>query len=296
MGAEALSPAVDQNGFAGFLFEEATWPHVTLQFGGRIDHSRYTPAGETERTFTTGSGSGGILFRPAAADDAVTIAVSLARSARYPALEELFYFGPHPGNFAFEIGAPDIRPEHALGLDVAFRWRSARASGEISYFRNDIRSYLFRRPVSDAEFEERLPEFAERFPGRGIGEEEPGAEEEEGFPVVEYVSADSLLQGIEAHGDFQLTAHVTAEIGLDYVRGALKDDRRAAPANSSAAIPRRASVPLQRVPGRWRIHCQRHAGPGIRNRGTDRRQPVVEAVCRLLVPDRQGGQHDYCTG
>ena len=76
VGAEALSPAVDQNGFAGFLFEEVTWPHVTLQFGGRVDHSQYTPAGETERTFTTGSGSGGILFRPAAANDAVTIAVS----------------------------------------------------------------------------------------------------------------------------------------------------------------------------------------------------------------------------
>jgi iron complex outermembrane receptor protein len=164
VGAEALSPAVDQNGFAGFVFEEVTWPHVTLQFGGRVDHSHYTPAGEVERTFTTGSGSGGILFRPAAANDAVTIAVSAARSARYPAIEELFYFGPHPGNFAFEIGNPDIGPEHALGLDVAFRWRSSRASGEITYFRNDISNYLFRRPVTEEEFVERLDEFAERFP------------------------------------------------------------------------------------------------------------------------------------
>ena len=45
VGAEALSPAVDQRGFAGFLYEEVTWPHVTLQFGGRVDNARYAPLG-----------------------------------------------------------------------------------------------------------------------------------------------------------------------------------------------------------------------------------------------------------
>jgi iron complex outermembrane receptor protein len=35
VGAEALSPAVDQRGFAAFGYEEVTWPHVTLQFGAR---------------------------------------------------------------------------------------------------------------------------------------------------------------------------------------------------------------------------------------------------------------------
>ena len=225
VGAEALSPGVDQRGFAGFLYEEVTWPHVTLQFGGRVDNARYTPLGEGERTFTTGSGSAGLLLRPAAANDAVTIAISLARAARYPALEELFYFGPHPGNFAFEIGNPDLEPEHAVGFDLALRWRSARASGEVTYFRNDISNYLFRSPLTEEEFEEREPEFAARFPGRGIGEEEH-AEGEEGhvheFPFVEYVAADSLLQGIEAHSDFQLTSQLAAEIGFDYVRASLK--------------------------------------------------------------------------
>ena len=52
--------------------------------------------GETARSFTTGSGSLGLLFRPAGADDRVTVALSLARAARNPALEELFYFGTAP--------------------------------------------------------------------------------------------------------------------------------------------------------------------------------------------------------
>jgi iron complex outermembrane receptor protein len=223
-GAEALSPAVDQSGFAAFLFEEATWPHVTLQFGGRIDRTNYAPAGEDKLDFTSGSGSVGLLFRPAAANDRVTIAISAARAARNPALEELFYFGPHPGNFAFEIGNPGLNPEHAIGLDLSLRWRAAHATGEVTYFRNDIRDFVFTAPVTPEDFEERLDEFAARFPARGIGEEEEaGAEEEEEFPIIEYVGADSLLQGIEAHADFAVTPELFVELGADYVRGTRKD-------------------------------------------------------------------------
>lgn len=222
VGDEALSPAIDQRGFAAFLYEELTWPHVTLQFGGRVDRTNYEPAGKTSRDFTSGSGSFGLLFRPAAADDRLTVAASLARAARNPALEELFYFGPHPGNFAFEIGNPDLTPEHAVGFDLSLRWRAPRASGEVTYFRNDIRDFVFTAPLTEEEFEEREPEFAERFPGRGIsGGHEEGHEEE--FQIIEYVGADSILQGIEAHSDFALTSQLFAEIGLDYVRGTLRD-------------------------------------------------------------------------
>ena len=124
-GEEALSPAVDQRGFAAFLYEEVTWPHLTFQFGGRIDHARYEPTGEAdERDFTTGSGSRRAAVQAGGADDRLTIAVSLARAARNPALEELFFFGAHPGNFAFEVGNPELEPEHAVGFDLPLRWRA----------------------------------------------------------------------------------------------------------------------------------------------------------------------------
>jgi len=219
VGEEALSPAVDQQGFATFLYEEVTWPHVTFQFGGRVDHTSYQPNGEPERTFTTGSGSVGLLIRPAAADDRLTIAFSAARAARSPALEELFYYGPHPGNFAFEVGNPDLDPEHALGFDASLRWRTPRVTGELTYFRNDINGYLFRAPLTEEEFNARIAEFAARFPSRDITS--PGAESE--FPIVEYVAADSVLDGVEAHSDVQVTPQIAVELGLDFVRGTLKD-------------------------------------------------------------------------
>jgi iron complex outermembrane recepter protein len=108
-GDEALSPPIDQRSFAAFLYEEVKWPHATLQFGGRVDHASYEPIGELPaRDFTEWSGSLGLLIRPEAANDNFVIAASLARAARNPALEELYFFGPHPGNLSFEIGNPDL--------------------------------------------------------------------------------------------------------------------------------------------------------------------------------------------
>jgi iron complex outermembrane receptor protein len=223
-GAEALSPAVDQRGLAAFLYEEVTWPHVTVQFGGRVDRAKFEPAGEPEREFTNGSGSVGLLFRPAAADDRLTVAVSLARAARNPALEELFFFGLHHGNFAIELGNPDLESEKALGFDLALRWRSGRASGEVTYFRNDVSNFIFRNVLDHEEFEAREEEFEARFPGRElVGHEEHEGEEaeEEEVAIVDFVGADALLQGLEAHADFQVTPGVFAEFGIDYVRGTL---------------------------------------------------------------------------
>ena len=105
----------------------------------------------------------GLLVRPAAANDNFVIALSLARAARPPALEELYFFGPHLGNFAFEIGNPDLEPERALGFDLALRARGARFEGEVSFFRNDIDNFIFRNPISDEEFAEREDEFDDRF-------------------------------------------------------------------------------------------------------------------------------------
>jgi iron complex outermembrane recepter protein len=224
-GAEALSPAVDQRGFAAFLYEEVTWPHVTVQFGGRLDHTNLSPAGEPERSFTNPSASVGLLLRPAAANETFTVALSLAHAARAPALEELFFFGEHHGNFAFEAGDPDLRSERALGLDASLRWRSRRVSGEVTYFRNRISNFIFAKPLTAEEFEEREASFEARFPGRVISHEGHGhGEAEPDLEFVEFAGADSVLQGVEAHTDVQITSRVAAEFGADYVRGTLVDD------------------------------------------------------------------------
>lgn len=220
IGEEALAPPIDQTGLAAFFYEEVIWPHVTFQFGGRVERADFEPVEDRpSRDFTNFSGSVGLLVRPAAANDKVTLAFSVARAARNPSLEELYFDGPHPGNFAVEIGNPDLESERAVGFDVSLRWRAARASGEVTYFRNDISDYIFRNPTGEFE---------------------------EDFPVVEFIAADSVLQGLEAHTDVELGGGVSAELGLDYVRGELKD----------------AGEPLPRIPpfrARGGLRYQRNA-------------------------------------
>ncbi len=188
-----------------------------------MDHTRFEPVGERGREFTNLSSSVGLLLQPPRLNDRLTFALSVARSARNPALEELYFFGEHHGNFAFEVGNPDLESEKGLGFDVSVRWRTSRASGEVTFFRNDIDEYIFRSPLAFDEFESREPEFQARFPGREFDHEGHGhGGEEIELQFVEFVGADSVLQGVEAHTDLQISEAFVAEAGIDYVRGRLK--------------------------------------------------------------------------
>lgn len=223
VGDEALSPPVRERGAAAFFYEELTWPHVTFQFGARVNHASFDPEEDLPaRSFTDTSGSVGLLLRPRAAEDKFTIALSLARAARNPALEELYFFGPHPGNFAFEIGNSNLDSENALGFDVSARWRSRRISGEISFFRNAIADYIFRNPLTEEEFDARFGHA-----GDEQDEEEEGHGGEFGF--IEFVAADSVLQGIEGHADIEIGRGLGMEVGIDYVRGELSASNQPLP-------------------------------------------------------------------
>jgi len=233
VGAEALSPAVDQRALAAFLYEEVTWPHFSLQFGGRVDRTTFDVAGGLpERDFTEFSGSVGGLFRPQAANDNFVVAVNVARAARNPALEELYFFGAHPGNLTFEIGNPDLKSERALGFDVSLRARASRVQGAVSFFYNRINDFIFRTPLSDDEFEEREEEFDERF-GVEHGDEEEGEEGGHGhegeFPYIEFNGTDATLWGAEAHADVTLTEALGAEFTYDFVRAERRSDGQALP-------------------------------------------------------------------
>ena len=203
IGEEALSPPVNQRNLAAYAYEELTWPHFTFQFGGRLDKARYEPEGGLPaRSYTNVSGSVGFLVRPSAANDAITIAASIARAARNPALEELYFFGEHPGNFSFEIGDPTLDSEVGFGVDLSLRWQTRRVSGEVTWFRNDVSDFIFRNPLTAEEIEAEY--------GDAVQSDE--------FPVVRFEAADSVLTGVEAHTDFHVTESLIAEVGLDYVR------------------------------------------------------------------------------
>ncbi|MGE3274907.1 MAG: TonB-dependent receptor [Vicinamibacterales bacterium] len=216
IGEEALSPPIDQSSLAGFIYEELTWPHATVQFGGRLDHTSYDPKNSVlpARDYNEFSTSVGLLVRPIEANDDFVVAMSLARAARNPALEELYFYGTHVGNLSFEIGNPDLGAETALGFDLSLRTRLPRLQGELTFFRNGIKDFIFRNPLSAAQFAARQPEFNARF---GKDEDNTGSD----FQYIEYTGADATMYGVEAHGDIVITPTVTAEVTYDWVKGEL---------------------------------------------------------------------------
>jgi iron complex outermembrane recepter protein len=193
-GEEVLSAAVDQKNAAAFVYEEfPATPHLQLQVGARLEHAMFSPkSADPERSFTNLSGSAGILVMP---NDATTIAVNIARAVRNPALEELYFRGPHRGNNAFENGDTALESEQALGLEASFRWRSDAASGEATYFFNRINGFIFRE-LSGAIVEDLFETF--------------------------FRQGDARLQGVESHFDLRVAPVVWVEGGLDYVRGDLR--------------------------------------------------------------------------
>ncbi len=219
-GEEALSPLVNQKGFAAYLYEEINASSlVQLQVGGRVDRATFKPeADEPNTDFTNFSGSFGLVLTPT---EPVSLAFSVARASRNPALEELYFHGPHPGNNAVENGNPDLDSEHSLGFDASLRWRSSIASGEVTFFASRINDFIFRRFTGEVD-------------------------DEEGLAVTEFDQANARMVGMESHIDLRVTPILWVEGGLDYVRGDLT--------SLDLAMPR--VPPLRGLAG---LHLRRNA-------------------------------------
>ena len=167
----------------------------------------------------------------------------------------------------------------------------------MTYFRNDIRNFIFRRQMDDEEFEAREEAFVARFGGREpAGHTHEEEAHDEALAIVEFLGSDARLQGIEAHADVRLTSRLSAEVGLDYVRGQLKDE--------GAPLPR--MPPLRgRVGLRYQVNAFQVGGEvratttqdrvGQR-RGVDRGISAPQAVCIVLVRDGPDDQHGHGEG
>ena len=165
IGAEALSPRTTLTAFAGFAYEElALGPATTLSFGGRVEHNDYNPEmrqegeGQEEvvegeghgheekptpaipRSFTSLSGAVGLRY-----DFTRTTAFvgNFTSSYRPPALEELYNFGPHVGNLAFEVGDSSLEHERINGIDLGVKGRASGIDANFNFFYYDIKDSIF---------------------------------------------------------------------------------------------------------------------------------------------------------
>jgi iron complex outermembrane receptor protein len=198
-GEEQLAPPVTQDGIAGFVVEEVSLEPVQLQFGARVDSTRYHPQGRSGRWYTGLSASAAVrapLWRNGA------VVASYSHSFRPPALEELYNFGPHPGNLAFEIGDPDLKAERNNGLEVAVRHAGSHFRGDVSLFYYRMSDFIFLAPTGEFE---------------------------EGLIAARYRQGGSRYLGAEARTEVRLGGDVWLKLGVDSVDAQLRESRTPLP-------------------------------------------------------------------
>ena len=144
-----------------------------------------------DRQFRGASASIG-LHADVGADSAFV--ANLTHSHRAPALEELYNFGPHVGNLAFEVGNPDLDAETTLGLDLSFRHQTDRV-------RSNLNAYVYS--IDNFIFGDRTDEVADN------------------LPVLDFLQGDSRFVGFDAGSSVRLGGNAWATLGIGYVDATL---------------------------------------------------------------------------
>ena len=153
---------------------------------GEGQEDEHEPPPVMDRNFMAASASAGARL---SLTEASTLVATASYSTRAPSLEELYNFGPHIGNLAFEIGNPTLDPERSRGLDLSLRHRSEQLSGSVSLFRYDIADFIF---------------------GAATGEREGELQ------VLEFLQSDAAYQGFEVEGHVDLGG-AEIEASVSYV-------------------------------------------------------------------------------
>ncbi|MGH9339967.1 MAG: TonB-dependent receptor [Acidobacteriota bacterium] len=213
-GEEALSPPVKQNNFAVFALEELDFEAVKVEFGARLEHTRYAPQGLFERApheeeegeqgeqelialtelDFTGFSAGAGLRIPLWTNGALV--ANYTHSYRAPALEELYNFGPHTGNLTFEIGNPGLTRELSNGIEFSLRHSSGRLRAQGNVFYYNIGDFIFLAPTGEIE---------------------------DGLVEALYFQADSRYAGVDGGLDLQLQERLWLNLGLESVDAELKE-------------------------------------------------------------------------
>ena len=218
-GAEALAPRTDQSTLSAFGYEEVSFGRFRLQFAGRAERNDYKTAGRVspsgqeddhqddahhrgppdprDRQFLGVSASVGLHADLGAATAFVT---NLMRSHRVPALQELYNFGPHLGNF--EVGNPDLDAETTLGLDLGLRHQSGRVGTDLNFYVYDIENFIFGNHTTEVL---------------------------NNLRVLDIIQGDSRFVGFDARGSLRLGGQTWASLGIGFVNAALTSTKEAVP-------------------------------------------------------------------
>lgn len=164
VGEEKFLPDSSQRQVGLFTLQSLVTGPVRLEAGLRVEFSKLaaeadgdlgTPALSRRFTTVSTSAGGSYEFSPG-----WRAGLTVSRSARAPAIDELFANGPHAGTQAFEIGDPELGSEHSLSLEASLR----RTLGPVRFtaigYYSRFGNFIYQAPTG--EIEDDLPVYVYR--------------------------------------------------------------------------------------------------------------------------------------
>ncbi len=207
VGDEAFIPKTNSKTVAVFLLEETDISDsLHFEIGGRFEHQQDKPDNASKVTNDMYSLSSGIYWHFL---DDTALGLSIGRSQRAPAVEELFANGPHVATNTFELGQSSLDIETANSIDLSFNQERGSWLWNLSLFVNYIEDFVFLQGL-DRNNDGVIDEVDET--GTAPGE----------FQLVQYQQDNVVFYGFEASAAFDLYSKNNHKLDLnllgDYVR------------------------------------------------------------------------------
>ena len=140
VGDEAFLPPSQTTRYGLFLMERYDRGRLGLEGGLRFDRAKLEPESGTSRSFSGLSTSLGANFE---AFESANVAVSVARSVRFPDATELYSDGHHVAGGTYEQGDQNLDVETALSMDASLFVKLGRVGASATVFSNRYSGFMF---------------------------------------------------------------------------------------------------------------------------------------------------------
>lgn len=150
IGDEAYVPPVETEQTGIYTFQEVSSGAWHFEGAARFENTSHETETGVTRDFDGVSVSAGADYH---FSETMRAGVTLFRTERAPAAEELYSNGPHIATSQFEIGDPDLDMETATGLEVAIRHRGDGHAVTLNLFRTNYDGFIYDAPTGGEEDE-----------------------------------------------------------------------------------------------------------------------------------------------
>lgn len=240
IGEEAFVPTVkvEEQG----IYTVQRYDRDRYGFEGGLRYDRRTlnavPIGETveiERQFDNWSASAAAFLRPRAG---LFLGLSLSRTERAPSEVELFADGVHIATAAYETGDRDLDTEKVTTLEGSVHLDKGRFTGDLHLYKAWYDGFIDERATGDDFYFE---------------------EEDEYFPIFQFVQTDAEFHGFEVEAAYALWESGDSRLSLEGAADFVHADTDLGPA--ARIPPWSATARLAWTSTRWDLSGEvRHVG------------------------------------